>query len=139
MATGYINLVFAWVWFCTGLACGALQGSYFHDEQWWGGYTSWRRRLARLGHISFLGTGLLNVAWAVSLWMIQADDWAAQLASVLLIVGAVAMPPVCYLAAWKKPLRHLFFIPVTSLILGVGLATWVVCVHRLVSVDRSLS
>ncbi|MEX0777828.1 MAG: hypothetical protein WD042_19170 [Phycisphaeraceae bacterium] len=139
MATGYFNLIIAWVWFCTGLTSGAVQGLFFHDEHWLGGYASWRRRLTRLGHISFLGTGLLNAMWAVSLWMNQADDWTAQLASVLLIVGAVAMPAVCYLAAWKKPLRHLFFIPVASLIIGVVLATWVVYAHRLVSLDWRIS
>jgi hypothetical protein len=32
-------------------------------------------------------------------------DWASP----LFIVGAVAMSSVCYLAAWRKPMRHLFF------------------------------
>jgi hypothetical protein len=39
----------------------------------------------------------------------------------LLVAGAVLMPLVCYLAAWKKPLRHLFPLPVLSL-LGATLA-----------------
>jgi hypothetical protein len=43
-----------------------------------------------------------------------------RVASVLLIVGAVAMPSVCYAAAWRDPLRHLFFIPVVSLMGGVA-------------------
>ena len=41
--------------------------------------------------------------------------------AVLLIAGAVTMPLVCYLAAWRKPLRHLFCVPVTSLAVAVGL------------------
>ena len=36
-----------------------------------------------------------------------------------LLAGAIAMPPVCFLAAWKQPLRHLFFIPVTLLLRDV--------------------
>ena len=34
----------------------------------------------------------------------------------LFVAGAVSMPTVCFLSAWRKPLRHLFFIPVLSLI-----------------------
>jgi hypothetical protein len=34
------------------------------------------------------------------------------------------MSAVCYLAAWKKRLRHLFFIPVISLLVGVGLTVF---------------
>ena len=30
------------------------------------------------------------------------------------------MPLVCYLSAWRKPFRHLFFIPAGSVILGVA-------------------
>jgi hypothetical protein len=30
------------------------------------------------------------------------------------------MPLVCYLAAWKKPLRHLFPVPVLSLLGAVA-------------------
>jgi hypothetical protein len=43
-------------------------------------------------------------------------------ASVLFIVGGVSMPLVCFLAGWKKPFRHLFFIPVGSL-MGAVIAT----------------
>ncbi|MBI5094463.1 MAG: hypothetical protein HZB26_18755 [Candidatus Hydrogenedentes bacterium] len=45
---------------------------------------------------------------------------AAQWSSHLLILGAITMPLVCYLSAFIKPFRHLFFIPVTSLILAVA-------------------
>jgi hypothetical protein len=30
------------------------------------------------------------------------------------------MPCVCFLAAWKKPFRHLFVLPVLSLVLAVA-------------------
>ena len=29
------------------------------------------------------------------------------------------MPPVCYLTGWQKRFRHLFFLPVTALVLAV--------------------
>lgn len=114
------NLYFAWCWFLVGLITGTVQGLFFHRDQWLGGYASWPRRMARLGHIAFFGTGLLNLCFAFTLAIVPADTLLVQAASTLLIVGAVAMSSVCYLAAWRKPLRHLFFIPVVSLLLGVG-------------------
>ena len=36
----------------------------------------------------------------------------------LLVSGAVLMPTVCFLAAWRKPFRHLFALPVSCLVAG---------------------
>ncbi len=116
-----LNLYFAWGWFLAGLLTGALQGLFFHDEQWLGGYGSWPRRMTRLGHIAFFGTGLLNLCFALTLFEVKIEGSVVRAASVLLIVGAVGMSSICYLAAWRKRMRHLFFIPVGSLLVGVGL------------------
>ena len=115
------NLYFAWCWFLVGLITGAIQGLFFHREQWLGGYASWPRRMTRLGHIAFFGTGLLNLCFALTVMQVGLEGLLLDAASVLLIVGAVTMSSVCYLAAWLKPMRHLFFVPVTSLLAGVGL------------------
>lgn len=115
-----INLSFAWAWFLMGAASGAVQGLFFHNDHWMGGYGSWSRRLTRLGHIAFFGTGLLNLSFALTVMAVDLHGPLVQWASPLLIIGAVAMSTICYLAAWRKPLRHLFFIPVVNLLLGVG-------------------
>ncbi|MCG3179986.1 MAG: hypothetical protein BIFFINMI_02340 [Phycisphaerae bacterium] len=116
----HANLQFAWCWMLTGLLTGALLGLGFHREQWMGGYGGWRRRLMRLGHIAFLGTGLLNLGFALTaIQLHMSGRWLAA-ASVLLIAGAVAMPVNCFLAAWREPFRHLFFIPVIGLVGGVA-------------------
>jgi hypothetical protein len=39
----------------------------------------------------------------------------------LFLVGAATMPAVCYLSAFRQGFRHLFPIPVLSLIVGAGL------------------
>jgi hypothetical protein len=114
-----INLHFAWAWMLTGMIAGAAIGLFFHQHDWMGGFDAWRRRMIRLAHISFLGTGLLNLGFALSRPVMTpgADhDAMLDVVSVLFIIGAVAMPTVCLLAAWRKPLRHLFFIPASSLI-----------------------
>ena len=75
--------------------------------------------MVRLGHISFFGIGFINLAYALSLDYLVISC-PHRLPSSLLIIGAAAMPTVCYLAAWRKFFRHLFFIPAGSVILGVA-------------------
>lgn len=115
----HVNLHFGWCWILTGLIVGALLGLGFHRDAWLGGYASWRRRMLRLGHIAFVGTGLLNLGLALSAAHVPVDAWPARWAGWSLLFGAVTMPTVCLLAAWRKPLRHLFFFPVLGLIGGV--------------------
>ena len=113
-----LHLVIAWVAILVGLLSGTVIGLFFHREEWLGGYHSWRRRMVRLGHVAFLGTGLLNLAFAITVGALGLGGTAIRLASALFILGAVSMPAVCFLTAWRSPLRHLFFIPVLSLIGG---------------------
>ena len=61
-----VNEAFGWLWIVLGFASGTLLGLKFQSESWLGGYGSHRRRLIRLGHISFLGLGFLNILFAHS-------------------------------------------------------------------------
>lgn len=109
-----INFRVAWLAILTGLLSGTGAGLFFHDPGWLGGYDSWRRRMLRLGHISFFGTGLLNLAFALSVARLRIGT--PRLAAYGFAAGALAMPAVCFLSAWRAPFRHLFFIPVACLI-----------------------
>ena len=115
-----INLYAAWIGIFLGLCAGAAEGLFFHDEGWRGGYGSWRRRMVRLGHVSFFGIGFINLAYALSLTPLGIDN-PAPWPSILLVIGAASMPLVCYLSAFQKLFRHLFFIPAGSVIAGVAL------------------
>jgi hypothetical protein len=120
-AMGELNFLAAWVAILIGLITGTGMGLFFHDADWMGGYGSWRRRMMRLGHISFFGTGFLNLAFVLSLDHLgraEPPPWPWPLASAGFLLGAATMPVVCFLAAWRPPLRHLFFIPVASLIVA---------------------
>ncbi len=114
-----LNLVAGWIAILAGLVAGAAIGMFFHDDAWLGGYASWRRRMLRLTHISLVGTGLLNLAFALSARALPLEP-PPQLASLSLLVGAATMPLVCALSAWWSTARHLFFIPVLSLIVAAG-------------------
>lgn len=114
-----VNLFVGWTAILGGLLAGATIGMFFEKEDWAGGYDSWRRRMLRLAHISLVGTGLLNLAFALSARSIHLDP-CPPLASALFVVGAVTMPAVCGLSAWRRVFRHAFLIPVFSLVAATG-------------------
>ena len=120
------NLLAGWLGMLGGVASGAVIGLFFHREDWMGGYASYRRRMTRLGHISFFGLGFLNFMFAVTTSLVPLPPTALRLASLGLILGAVTMPACCFLSAWRKPFRHLFPIPVAGLSFGIValLAGW---------------
>ena len=111
-----MNIVAAWMGFALGGISGAVTGLFFHKQDWLGGYTSWPRRLIRLGHISFFGIGFLNLGLGLTELELGVES---QAASVLMIVGAVTMPVVCYASAFKPVFRNLFFIPAGSVIAAI--------------------
>lgn len=120
---GEPNLIAAWIGVLLGMTSGALIGLGFGDDNFLGGYRGWRRRLARLGHISFFGIAIINFAFFFTIqWLAEGgttwNRWLA-LSSWTLVAGAIAMPTVCFLSAWRKSIRHLFFVPVTLLVIGV--------------------
>ncbi len=122
-----VNLLVIWLAIAGGMVSGAVMGLAFHHAQWQGGYGSWRRRLMRLGHISFFGLAFVNLAF-VNLAFIQAVGGMGEPAGRLidiagwsLVVATVAMPTVCFLSAWRQRMRHLFFVPVGSALVAVAL------------------
>jgi hypothetical protein len=100
-----------------------VPGLFFHGQDWLGGYASWPRRMIRLAHIAFFGIGLLNLGFALTARTLGLEN-GLRATSVLLLVGAAAMPLVCYLSAWRSAFRHLFVVPAVSVTLGVGLFAW---------------
>lgn len=109
-----LNLQAAWIAIFIGFVGGAVQGLFFHREDWFGGYASWRRRLMRLGHISFFGLAFINFAFVFTVNYLRLPERAAP--SILFVVALFTMPLICYLSAWKNSMRHAFFIPVGSLL-----------------------
>ncbi|TWU30565.1 hypothetical protein Poly41_66600 [Novipirellula artificiosorum] len=113
----HLNWYFGWGLVVSAFVTGALIGIFFHQEEFLGGYASFRRRLLRLGHIAQAALGMMNVLYSVS--TNRAEWFDTQMASWAFVVGGVSMPMVCFLSAWKKSFRHLFFIPVIALLVAV--------------------
>jgi len=123
-----INLYAAWIGMLLGGIMGAIQGLFFHQEKWLGGYGSWIRRMMRLGHISFFGIAFINIAFAVTANVLGIEQ-KVSIPSILFIIGAVGMPLICYLSAFKKAFRHFFFIPALSIIGGIVSLLWIMYTH----------
>ena len=118
-----INLYAGWISILAGCIAGAVAGLFFGREKWLGGYDSWPRRMTRLGHISFFGIGFINLAFALSAASLGVED-QVQITSVLLIVAVITMPLLCYLSAFVRTFRHLFFIPAGSVMFAIAIFLW---------------
>jgi hypothetical protein len=118
-----INWTVGWGLVLVAFVSGAMLGTGWHRDDFLGGYTSFRRRVIRLGHIAFAALGLMNVIFSLSP-LPTPGTTAAQFASVCFIAGGVTMPLVCFLTGWRPAWRHAFFVPVISLIAAVTFTLW---------------
>ena len=118
-----INWWIGWSMILAAFVGGAIVGIWFHQENFLGGYTSFRRRIVRLGHIALAELGILNVVFALSPWP-EPGEGIAWAASACFVVGGLLMPLVCFLTGWRAAWRHAFFIPVLCLIAAVIFTLW---------------
>lgn len=119
-----INLTLAWLWVVLGFVSGLHLGLHFHQPDWLGGYSSLKRRLYRLCHISFFGTALVNLMFFFTARQFGESGWTVTLASWGFVLGAVAMPACCLMMAHFPNTRMLFAVPVISLAGAGALTLW---------------
>jgi hypothetical protein len=120
VVTHVANFYAGWAMVLAAFATGAGIGVFFHREDFWGGYASFRRRIVRLGHIALAALGMMNVLYALCPWP-TIGSWVERGASSCFIIGGVSMPAVCFLAGWREGARVLFPVPVTALVVAVVL------------------
>ena len=107
-----------------GFVSGCALGLNFHRETWLGGYGSFKRRLYRLGHISFFGLGAVNLMFYFTVRSLGAFEGPIRIASWSFVAGALSMPLVCLIMAHRPKWRALFVIPVGSLMAGGVVTLW---------------
>jgi hypothetical protein len=122
------NLLIAWLWLVLGSLSGLGLGLFFHREDWLGGYSSFRRRLYRLAHISFFGLGVVNLCFYLTARCLPLAVSGVSAASIAFILGALTMPVCCVVMAHQPRARWLFALPVVSLLAG-GLITIALVLH----------
>ncbi len=118
------NLILAWLWILLGFTSGMALGLFFHGETWLGGYGSFKRRMYRLGHISFFGLGAVNLLFCLTVQNFSLSGPLVHFAALACIIGAVAMPVCCVVMAHFPKARLIFAVPVASLIAGGILILW---------------
>jgi hypothetical protein len=114
----YPNLILAWLWILLGFISGMALGMFFHGENWLGGYGSFKRRMYRLGHISFFGLGAVNLLFWLTVQNFSLAGQLVSIASWAFIVGAITMPVCCVVMAHFPKAHLVFSVPVVSLITG---------------------
>src|SRR5206468_2701103 len=119
--TPQLNLIAAWIGILLGFGSGLVLGLFFQRENWLGGYTSLKRRLYRLAHISFFGLGAVNLLFYFTALHLSPGTRALAIAGWTFIIGSISMPICCLLMAHFPRTQPLFAIPVLSLILGAVL------------------
>ena len=115
------NLILAWLWILLGFTSGMALGMFFHGENWLGGYASFKRRMYRLGHISFFGLGAVNLLFCLTVQNFSLAGPLIHFASLAFITGAIAMPVCCVVMAHFPKAHLIFAVPVVSLIAGAVL------------------
>jgi hypothetical protein len=120
MDTATFHLCVGWVAGLFGAVAGGAIGLFFHRDSWAGGYTSFRRRMLRLGHVSFFGIGFLNLFFGLSLEPLALQGNPTHVASWAFLIAVVLMPATCFLTAWKPAFRHLFPLPVLAILIGIA-------------------
>ena len=112
------NLILAWLWILLGFVSGMMLGLFFRGENWLGGYASFKRRMYRLGHISFFGLGAVNLLFCLTVQNFSLAGPLVHFASWTFVIGAVAMPVCCAVMASFPKANLIFSVPVVSLIAG---------------------
>jgi len=113
-----LNLFLAWLWILLGFASGLALGLLFHRENWLGGYSSFKRRMYRLAHISCFGLGAVNLLFWLTARNYSLPGPEAAVASWAFIIGAITMPVCCGVMAHFPKAHLIFAVPVLSLIAG---------------------
>lgn len=121
MPSTQLNLAFAWIWMLLGFMSGLVLGLFFQRENWLGGYGSLKRRMFRLGHISFFGLGAVNLLFWLTMREESCGGALVEAASWAFIVGGVSMPVCCVAMAFCPRARLFFPLPVLSLVTGGAL------------------
>lgn len=119
MHVANLHIIVGWSAMFLGVVTGAAIGLYFHNDEWMGGYGTFRRRMLRLAHIAFFGLGFINLMFAMTVQTLVLPAPNITIASYGFIIGAITMPLICLLTAMSKPFRHLFPLPVISVLAGI--------------------
>ena len=101
-----------------GLMAGMGLSLVAQHDGGWGGYGSFRRRAARLGHVAAVMLPLMAGFYALVLQDFGNDPTWAGWGAWLWIAGGATLSLTLFGAAWRRALRWLLPIPATAVVAG---------------------
>ena len=124
-----MNRAIGWASLAVGVATGLVMGLWSFDgplpsPEWLGEYGDTPRRLARLGHIAFIGLGILNILLARELPHSSLGEKGRRAASLSMNIGNVLLPINLFAAAAWHPAKYAMGIPATAVFVALCLAAW---------------
>jgi hypothetical protein len=127
MKPRYWNRPVGWWSLVAGIATGLVMGLWSFDgplptPAWIGEYADTSRRLIRLGHIAFVGLGILDILIADELTRSSLDARRRLLTSRLMVAGNIGLPIALIAAAWWWPIKYLMGVPAVCVCLAMVLA-----------------
>ena len=123
------NRAVGWTSLAVGVATGLVMGLWSFDgplptPAWLGAYADLPRRLARLGHIAFIGLGILNILLAQELRRSCVGDPGRRLASTAMNLGNILLPITLFAAAAWPPAKYATGLPATAVFVALCVAAW---------------
>jgi len=124
-----MNRTVGWFSLAVGVATGLVMGLWAFDgpmtpPAWLGEYGDTARRLARLGHIAFIGLGLINILLAQELAHSALSLRARRIASRQMNFGNIVLPLTLFAASMWRPAKYAMAVPATAVFVALCLAAW---------------
>lgn len=115
-----------WLCIAVGISSGLLMGLWSFDgpltpPAFLGDYGTTARRLLRLGHIAWIGLGILNLLLARELPVSALSGRGKRAAAVLMNIGNVALPLTLFAASLWRPLKYAMAPAATCVFIAVVL------------------
>lgn len=126
---GNWNRSVGWASLTVGVGTGLILGLWSFDgpapvPAWLGEYGDTSRRLVRLGHIAFIGLGILNILLGRELDRLALAASARRAASVAMNAGNIFLPLTLVAAGAYRPLKFLMPLPALCVFLALVLAAY---------------
>jgi hypothetical protein len=123
------NRVVGWTSLAVGVGVGLVLGLWSFDgplkpPAWIGEYGDTSRRLVRLGHIAFIGLGLIDILIERELVRSALGGRSRAVASWSMAVGNVLLPVTLFGAAIYLPVKWVMGLPASLVFLALLLAAF---------------
>jgi hypothetical protein len=118
-----------WGSLAVGVGVGLVMGLWSFDgpvqtPAWIGDYGDTSRRLIRLGHIAFIGLGLIDILIERELARSALGQAGRTIASWAMVIGNVLLPVVLFAAAIHRPFKYAMAVPASAVFLALVLAAY---------------